>query len=131
MSIYKHKCISGHGSHNITMRVTNTDSNVLKMLRNWTGIGRLAKRSPRKDFPYHKQQWEWTLNPNDIRQLFPLIIPCLQIKRKPAELIMEFLGYKARVRGRHVTEAEIARCDKIVAEIRGLNKRAMPGVVVV
>lgn len=130
LSIYKHHRPTGHGSFNVTVRVTNTDKSIIETIQQWTGLGTVRMRSPRKGFLYRKTQWEWTINPSSIRELFPVIMPYLQIKRPLAELITEFLGYKARVRGRHVTQMERDRCDMIAEKIRQTNQRSVAGAVV-
>lgn len=128
ISISKTGYVSSGGEQNYTtlLRIGNTDKEVLEKIRDWTGLGYvkpfLTSWSQR---PNNKPLWRWQIAANQMRELLPEIIPYLQIKRRVAELALELLGDKPRIRGRHVPQ-ELRDKYKIIAlEARRLNQRGL------
>jgi hypothetical protein len=95
------------------LRVGMTDESVLAWAQANTGAGRLRKQQ-------RKERWKplhvWDLNLTDTARILPELLPYLQVKRRHAELILQFAGNKKDRETRF----------EIVKEIRVLNKRGEP-----
>lgn len=116
-----------HKSFDALVRVTNTNKDVLDTLCLWTGLGFVRPQSiRRKNMAFvinRKPQWKWQVSPNQMRELLPAILPYLQVKRRVTQLVMEFLGERARPRGWNVTQKMLDKNNRIVREIQSLNVR--------
>ena len=129
ISIYEFKRIRYlHKQYTAVVRVTNTNQEVLDTLRRWTGLGIICSQSIKRTNPKFfnsKPQYGWFLSPNATRELLPVIIPFLQVKRDIAKLVLEFYGDKPRPRGRGVTEAVLSKYALLASRARELNKRGL------
>lgn len=72
----------------------------------------------------HKSVWQWHLSSNGLRWLLPQILDDLLVKRKQAELLLEFLTISKRGVS---TRAEYnKRAQEIRLEMKYLNQRGIP-----
>ena len=62
--------------------------------------------------------------PDALRWLLPQLIPHLRLKRRQAEILMEFMSVERPwTRGRDISDAEVGRREELAAEMKLLNER--------
>jgi len=129
ISISKTGYVSTSGENNYTtlLRVGNTNKEVLETIRNWTGLGYVKIFSTKwsTERKNNKPLWKWQMAANQMRELLPVILPYLLIKKRVAKLALELLGDKPRVRGRHVSQELREKYRIIVKEAQELNQRGV------
>jgi hypothetical protein len=106
--------------------VTNTNEELLHWLRNSTRVGRISE-SDRYRKENHKRAYRWKLYTKEVRQLLEAIQPFLVIKKRQAEIILEFLPtmrYNAN-QFHPYTEQELEKKLELYYEIANLNQRGL------
>jgi len=122
-----HLSKKGYKCYTVYFKITNTNKDVLNSIRSWSGLWQVKPQnlsnSPIERFSKNcKPQWKWQLFSNEVRMFLPLLLPYLQIKKRVAELVLTMLGER-RVRGRHLSEDELARNHQLYLEAKKLNQR--------
>lgn len=101
--------------------VGNTNYDLIHWLRDTTGIGSWRESSEPKN-PKHKRAAKWYVSSRkDIEQLLEAVLPYLLIKRRNAELALEFVKLKpayGRMEFRHI---QVENQRIIVGEMQALN----------
>lgn len=106
-------------ARNPMVRVANTNLDLLEHLVALTGNGAIYER--RSTGVAHRRCLDWMLTANQIRFVLPQVLPFLVIKRRQAELVLEYLGLIEGRRG--IPESLRDRAKAIIAEIHDLNER--------
>jgi hypothetical protein len=110
------------------LSVANTNIDVLRSLLTQCGNGRiLCKYSTFRCCPDRKELYALDLGAAQMRRVLPAIQPYLRVKKRQAELLMEFLSIS--VYGHQNTEAEWQRVLQIHSELRALNHRGTRPIV--
>ena len=106
------------------LMIGSTDKRLLDYLVKVTGLGHISKKYYAKDNKYaqnRKPSWLLRFSPNSMRDLLPLIIPYLIIKRRQAEIALEYL--KMTKQGCHRSNEDRIKISKLYNEIKALNKK--------
>ena len=101
--------------------ISNTSKSLLESIRRdlWLGLvddGRQEKEQWKRGYKLYFRQ-------HQIVPFLALILPYLRLKKRQAELLIEFCSLKAR--GTQVTDEAIARRRAIYNELAELNKRGV------
>jgi hypothetical protein len=98
-------------------------TNVLFDLCREYGIGYMMVKS-RRDNGW-KECVIWTIGANACRALLPLVLPYLRVKKRQAELLLQYLDYaQHRInRTEGGREQHAARAQAIYDELAALNRR--------
>jgi hypothetical protein len=104
------------------MMVSNTDLAGLECIAEMSGNGKIQLQDKRGK-PTHKTLYRLIFGAKQIRHLLPQVQPHLLIKRRQAELLMAFLDLKES--GQYRTDEYWRECERLRAEIRGLNVRGL------
>jgi hypothetical protein len=106
--------------HQARVTVVNTSPELIEWLvAHFGGTVQARKIDPLK----HKQTWAWRLAEIPVLALLKLTLPYLVIKRRQAELVIEFVEGRVNFRGyKMITPEELARRDRLWNEIKRLNK---------
>lgn len=123
ISIIFHKQ-KGYPSYGVVLRVYNTNKELLEWIKEKNGYGNIRRQISIKNWTKSswRQVYSWQIYPKNIRVLLPQILPYLIIKRKQAELTIEFLNLTKFPSSRISKEAQIRR-KEICIEMMKLNKR--------
>jgi len=105
----------GSPASHVQFRVGIT-SPVINQIRDECGFGRVIKSLARK--PKHKDRLDWIVRASETRLVLPLLIPYLKIKKRQAELLVEYFALP-RTRD-DVYRTSLAR---IYCELSRLNRR--------
>lgn len=98
--------------------LSNTNLEVLRFCRDAMGNGSLRVQTRPKG---QKVCYRLGLNPNQMRHVLPQIIPHLFLKKRRAELLLEYLWMKT---GTHrLTEEKVKKSLEIWSEMREANHR--------
>ena len=105
------------------LMIGNTNKKVLDWLVKITKLGNISKPydSEIKLSSNRKPHWLLRFSPNDMRLLLPRIIPYLVIKKRQAEIIIEYLNMTFK--GKHRTEEEYTIIMRLYDEIKQLNRK--------
>lgn len=86
-----------------------------------------SKRSPSKKKPNHKIRWVWTCPAGKIYHLLKDVYPYLILKKKQAEIILDFLESTNNHRGHRwgtlLPEGELAKREVFCQQIQELNRK--------
>ena len=85
-------------------------------IKEWFGIGKIYTSKPKNK--KHKTRFDWTIRSNEIKMLLPQLIPFLRIKKKQAELLMEYYSVP-----RTKDENYRSKVKEIYKQIKALNTR--------
>jgi len=107
--------------------IANTDSRLSDALIEKTGITRVYVH--RRRGPRNRRQYTWRMSAEDLKTWLPIVIPWLVLKKRQAELLLEYLTVAETNRSRKGkpfnTKARDPRYKETIhAEIRRLNLRA-------
>lgn len=99
------------------VRVTQRRRLLLSTLLAWIGEsnGSICAAGPGRRFFVLRIKHEW------LRENFAAIIPHLVLKRRQAEIVLEFLGYPARVGRNGVGDEVWSKRDALRDECKALN----------
>jgi hypothetical protein len=130
MSYYK-GAVDSYGrkyrSFSLTCRVTNTSKALIEWLVKTSGYGKI-KLLPippsRTGFPY-KPQWSWLLSANGCRDILPHIYPHLIIKKRQAEIFIDWFKNISGKRGKRMNDNVFQYKLKILKELHTLNKKGL------
>lgn len=103
--------------------IVNSDKPLFEWLAENFG-GAVGPRKKAED--HHKQTWRWKVGDKQAATILEAVLPYLRIKRKQAELLIEFVregAPKPAGMGARLTEAELKRRQRIYREIAVLNDR--------
>ncbi len=114
LMVYPFKTKKGYVIYQSRLAVCNTKKELIDYLMKTTGIGRTRVSHT----PLRKPFYYWALSSENIRKFLPIIFPYLLLKRKQAELLLEYLSI-VKVGYRH-PQGEDRRVG-IAAEMRRLN----------
>lgn len=112
-------------TYSVHFSITNTNHSILSWLQVTTGIGLVHPKTDGKD--NRKPQWVWFLRTEEIKEVLPIIIPYLQVKREQAELALEYFSLEtgfSRFRGGIPDHIDIQR-QLIWEDFTRLNKRGI------
>lgn len=105
--------------------VANTDPRLAEALALKTGIDRVyVHKAPG---PRNRQQYTWRMNAEEQRRWLPALLPWLVLKRRQAELLLEYLKISKEntcVLGKPMAFTNLDRKVEIHTEIRKLNRRS-------
>ena len=90
------------------------------------GVGKISKK-PRNGFK-RKDAYNLFFSPREVRVQLPLIIPYLRMKRKQAELLLDFLKqshWGKNGQGKGLTDEQISDRENLFQEMRKLNQRGV------
>lgn len=104
------------------LTVANTCLDGLYRVVEMCGNGKIQVQDKRSNI-LHRPVYRVLFGANQIRHLLPQIQPYLLIKRRQAEVLLEFLDSKAF--GHHATNESLARHERLRSEIRTLNLRGI------
>jgi len=114
-------------SYTIVFRVAITHLGILKWLQKTTGLGIIGKACvvegwERKNI---KPMYHWQFSSDGLRELLPLVIPYLIIKKEVAILGLEWLSRYGRKKlsGRYLTDEDRRWKYETYVKIRDLNRR--------
>jgi hypothetical protein len=107
----------------LTFRVVNTSRVLIEWLNQTSGIGTVRLLADHLD--NRKPVHSWLISANDCRQILPLLLPYLVIKRRQAEIIIDWLKRISGKRGTRMNPTVFAEKLKIVEEMKILNKRGI------
>lgn len=80
-----------HDYYSPLVTVTNTRLLMLTHLRQLTKLGLTSQSTHRPNFK-HRQGFVWALRVKEQKELLPIILPYLVVKREQAELLIEYLN---------------------------------------
>jgi hypothetical protein len=93
---------------------------VLEAIRAMCGNGRIqATTHPRN--PLHKIGYALRFSSNQIRHILPQLVPYLFVKKRQAELLIEYLGEWRK--GLHITDESYARGEDFRQRLGALNRK--------
>lgn len=118
-----HKRDQEYECFSIKTSVFNTNKILLEWLQDSTSLGNI-KPIRKVARPNCKLGYEWVIFPNAMRELLPIILPYFLLKRRQAELAIEFLSITKSKRS-CLPEEKKQRKRKIVSEMQKLNKRGV------
>ncbi|SRR5579885_397140 len=105
--------------------VAMTDKESIDWLKQETGIGAVSRVEAKGN---RKDSYHWRLRICEMREFVPLLVPYLKLKRRRAELLLEFLKTCKGRRGGWVrlSESEYELRESIYEELSKLNHRGRP-----
>ena len=130
MSYYK-GAVDSYGkkyrSFSMTCRVTNTNKEVVEWLVKTTGYGKikLLNVPPSRTGLKLKRQWSWLLPANGCREILPQLYPYLIIKKRQAEIFLDWFRDVSGRRGKNMTKELFQHKLEVLAELHTLNKRGL------
>jgi hypothetical protein len=101
------------------LSMANTCRMVLERIVEMCGNGRIEVTNT--VHPIHKLGYRLRFTSNQIRHVLPQLYPYLIIKRKQAELLLEFLGFT--VKYQHLSDDQYHRTETLRQELQALNRR--------
>lgn len=107
-----------------TVGVANTNRDLLDWLVD-NFSGKVYRHKPKSHKDEWKDCWEWRLNQTDILSALPAILPFLKIKKRQAELAIEFRKTFAKENpGKRGLPDHIRRKrDDIMLELKSINRK--------
>ena len=113
--------------HHFTVGVMNTSPALISWLSDQFG-GSVYQHRPRSQKEHWKQCWEWRMKVQDIPTLLPPVIPYLVIKKRSAELAVEFRSTFGELNPRKdgITKEILGKRNAIMAELKRLNIKGKP-----
>jgi hypothetical protein len=120
---------SGYNGYSVVFRVYNTNKEVLNWIKNKTNmdgvkLSPVSKGSSTWNRPNIKPLWKWQTHANGMREILPLVIPYMIIKKRIAELTLEFLSLSKQPSSMINKKDQIKR-NNIYLKLRKLNKRGL------
>lgn len=113
-------------NYSANLYVANTNCIIIETLYKITKLGVIRQRVI--NHIDYKDQKEWKLHYNDMRILLPIIEPKLIIKRRQAQLLIEFLNLEAKIGGDRAIPIPISTSierELIFEELKDLNKKGI------
>lgn len=108
------------------MTITNTNLEALISIAQEIGIGKITKKP--RDGNKRKDAYNLFYSPREVRVLLPFIIPYLRMKKKQAELLLNFLGqshWGKNGQGKGLTDKQVSDRENLFQEMRKLNQRGV------
>jgi hypothetical protein len=102
------------------LTIANTFRPVLERLVEMCGNGRIVATYNTKHAA-HKVGYRVVFTSNQIRHVLPQLVPYLVIKKRQAELLIEYLGEWRK--GLHITDESYRRGEDFRQQLRALNQR--------
>ncbi len=110
-----------NGYYQCRVSVSNTDRTVLDLLRG--DYGGLEVRLMSNRNPNARASFQWIINGRDAVPLLQETLPFLIVKKRHAEIALEYLTKLSRVR----TPEALKRCEELAAEMKALNMKGPRG----
>jgi hypothetical protein len=104
----------------VRIAVYGTDQRLLDWIK--FRFGGRTSAFQRKECPTHKAMLTWVVTTHRCRAIIEAVLPYLVIKRRQAELLIEFDSLRGRP-GVRLDEKTIQRRQEIIDELRLLNSR--------
>ena len=124
MSYYK-GAVDSYGkkyrSFSMTCRVTNTNKEVVDVFI----MIKLLNVPPSRTGFKLKRQWSWLLPANGCREILPQLYPYLIIKKRQAEIFLDWFRDVSGRRGKNMTKELFQHKLEVLAELHTLNKRGL------
>ena len=102
------------------VRVGNTDENSLKILKEFFGLGRIIEISKYVKYPNRKRIWLWYVDSDNAVEVLRRLIPYLQIKKREAEIAIEFHSTILKPWGQ-LDEGIMEKREKLYLELRSIH----------
>ena len=103
--------------------VTNTNKSLIKYLRDTTDLGIIYEGKLTN--PKHKPNFRWQLWSLQAQSLLKEVLPYLLIKRKQAELLLEYIDRCSGKKGGFLSASMLKYQAKTCDKMRKLNKRGL------
>jgi len=110
------------------LRLCNTDFAALEAIQRMCGNGRIAQVTAPKN-PNYRTGYILTFSSSQITHLLPQLIPYLVIKKRQAELALEF--QLSIVSGRNISADREIAANEAYASTRRMNAKGPRGLVAV
>jgi hypothetical protein len=108
----------GRTYHRLTVTITNTNRDLVDWLvTNFEGSCYMCNPNAPK---HHKTAWRWIIRGHDARPILNQTLPYLMVKRKRAELALQFVK-TIRSRGESLTDKERKQRERLHAILRSMN----------
>jgi hypothetical protein len=103
----------------VEIKIHNTNLNLLKYVRDTIKLGHINRQSKKEN---HKFVYIYKLRKHEYKKFLNEILPYLKIKRRQAELVLQYLSLRKGHRDNPLTYDEIEIRENIYEQIRPLNK---------
>jgi hypothetical protein len=116
----------GRLTYRPSISICNTNPVLLREIIKRTGINRVYQHIRTPQDHHRAESYTWRMTSTDIERLVPSLLPWLFIKRRQAELLLEFITYarhNACTGGKPRQMMGEVRRHEIYQEIRNLNRR--------
>ncbi|MFO0877587.1 MAG: hypothetical protein U0840_09445 [Gemmataceae bacterium] len=103
--------------------IGHTSLELLNKVQQMVGLGKIHDRKATN--VRHKRSYQLDWKPNHLRELLPQLLPHLRLKRRQAELVLEYLGFAGQVNHKNsdAVAAYNAKCEDLHARTKELNRR--------
>jgi hypothetical protein len=112
---------SPNGYFQFRVSVSNTNKELLDRIR--ADFGGLEVRAMGNTNPHARTSYQWSINGRDCIPILEETLPFLIVKRKHAELGLEFLKECSRGPGRSASPEQMARAAEIAQEMKKHNMK--------
>lgn len=114
--------IDGEGSFGVysagtRLSIANTHLPLLEWVKDFTGTGRIFQTQV--STLTRRPCYQWDCAARAIRVILPEVLPFMIVKRRKAELFIEYLSGIDPNSNAQLTQAEIDRRQRLIAEMRG------------
>ena len=112
-----------HRGYYITQTsITQVNEPLIRWLQETFGgnVHNVKNNNPNK----HQERWKWQITSTLMREHLPRTLPYLRLKRRHAEIAIEFLSGRRRG-GNPITDADLLTQEELYEEIRILNRRGV------
>jgi len=119
---YKRKSMVGGMRYNSVVEMNNTDVGVMQYLRSLIGPARYYIFKQQQE--NRKKCYRFTVPSNVQRWLLASILPYLVIKKRQAEIVLQFLSLLGE-KDHGQEDANLARREQLYQEVHDLNHRGI------
>lgn len=126
IKVYDHHGTVGVLGYRPYIGVSNTNRDLLLWLQDVTGFGSIKISTRGKHEKNSRTAWKWGIWSLQAKQVLEAALPYLIIKKRQAELVLEFVSKRRRSVGRKgLSDAEREFQVSIYIKLRVLNKRGI------
>lgn len=123
ISTEKHNSCPHKLRHHLTLRISNTNSDILHLLFSIFKVGVVKKQpTPEMETKGWTQDWVWVIVSRGAVNLLEMMLPYLKVKKKQAELAIKFQSLLMKnPKGHSITVEEFIERGELRNKIKELN----------
>ncbi|RLI00647.1 hypothetical protein DRO31_08330 [Candidatus Bathyarchaeota archaeon] len=124
ISIARRRQPNGYITYSTRIEIANSKKEILEHVKNQLGYGHIYLRNPAGKRG-RRESWVLVIPSEMAEDFINMILPHLIIKRRQAELVLEFIKIRKSRRCWKYDHEERKRIEEIIREIRKMNRNGV------